>query len=152
MKVSDSMWTLGEQGNGCAAPPMAASRHQAGAAANTARAFNPTHARTCARTHPHPNTEDGELPISLTKLEAGQPWPSVIKGHEADPVTQQQDQQRLMLERFQREVGATQAGTRWHAASFVAPHAWLPTCQGRVHLSPLPSCICLAPRLAASWL
>jgi hypothetical protein len=34
----------------------------------------------------------------------GDTWPAVLKGHELDPVTQQQDQQRLMLERFQREV------------------------------------------------
>lgn len=53
------------------------------------------------------NAEDGELHISLTKLEQGNPWPSVIKGHEVDPVTQQQEQQRLMLERFQREVSST---------------------------------------------
>ncbi|GBF88563.1 hypothetical protein Rsub_01278 [Raphidocelis subcapitata] len=47
--------------------------------------------------------EDGELHISLTKLEAGESWPAVIRGHEVDVVTQQQEQQRLMLERFQRE-------------------------------------------------
>lgn len=35
----------------------------------------------------------------------GETWQAVIKGHELDPMAQQQDQQRLMLERFQREVG-----------------------------------------------
>jgi hypothetical protein len=52
--------------------------------------------------------EDGELHITLTKLEQGDPWPSAIKGHEVDIMTQQAEQQRLMLERFQREVGAAQ--------------------------------------------
>lgn len=54
---------------------------------------------------PLPAAEDGELHVSFTKLEAGDPWPSVIKGHEVDVATQQAEQQRLMLERFQREVG-----------------------------------------------
>lgn len=47
--------------------------------------------------------EDGELHISMCKLEQGDPWPSAIKGHEVDVVTRQQEQQRLMLERFQQE-------------------------------------------------
>lgn len=34
----------------------------------------------------------------------GETWQAVIKGHEVDPMSQQQDQQRLLLERFQREV------------------------------------------------
>jgi hypothetical protein len=34
----------------------------------------------------------------------GETWQAVIKGHELDPMAQQQDQQRLLLERFQREV------------------------------------------------
>ena len=61
--------------------------------------------RTLALLRP-PQPEDGELHISLTKLEQGDPWPSAIKGHEMDVVTQQAEQQRLMLERFQREVRA----------------------------------------------
>lgn len=36
----------------------------------------------------------------------GETWQAVIKGHELDPMSQQQDQQRLLLERFQREVRA----------------------------------------------
>jgi hypothetical protein len=51
--------------------------------------------------------------VTLTKLEAGEPWPAVIRGHEVDVLTQQQEQQRLMLERFQREVRT--ARTRAHA-------------------------------------
>ncbi len=39
-------------------------------------------------------------------LPQGEPWRSALRGHELDPVTQQQDQQRLMLERFQNEVRA----------------------------------------------
>lgn len=34
----------------------------------------------------------------------GETWQAVIQGHEVDPMSQQQDQQRLLLERFQREV------------------------------------------------
>jgi hypothetical protein len=35
----------------------------------------------------------------------GEPWLAVLQGHELDPAKQQEDQQRLLLERFQREVG-----------------------------------------------
>lgn len=48
--------------------------------------------------------EDGELHVTLSKLEAGAPWPAAIAGHEADALTRQREQQRLLLERFQREV------------------------------------------------
>lgn len=41
------------------------------------------------------------LPVAVLQ---GETWQAVIKGHELDPVAQQQDQQRLLLERFQREV------------------------------------------------
>ncbi|KAF5831239.1 CS-domain-containing protein [Dunaliella salina] len=47
--------------------------------------------------------EDGTLHISLQKLHQGEPWPSALKGHELDPVVQQEETQRLMLERFQAE-------------------------------------------------
>ncbi|GFR49668.1 hypothetical protein Agub_g11814, partial [Astrephomene gubernaculifera] len=47
--------------------------------------------------------EDGVLHVSLTKLDDGEPWPSALSGHLLDPVAQQADTQRLMLERFQVE-------------------------------------------------
>lgn len=34
----------------------------------------------------------------------GEPWPAAIAGHVLDPMAHQQEQQRLVLERFQREV------------------------------------------------
>lgn len=34
----------------------------------------------------------------------GEPWPAAFVGHEVDPLTQQEEQRRLMLERFQQEV------------------------------------------------
>jgi len=34
----------------------------------------------------------------------GEPWPSALKGHDLNPALQQQETQRLMLERFQAEV------------------------------------------------
>ncbi len=40
----------------------------------------------------------------LLLLMQGEPWRSAIAGHDLDPATQQADQQRLMLERFQAEV------------------------------------------------
>ena len=48
--------------------------------------------------------EDGELHVTLTKAAAGEPWRCAIAGHELDAVAEQRDTQRLMLERFQREV------------------------------------------------
>lgn len=47
--------------------------------------------------------EDSTLHISLTKSQEGQPWVSAFQGHNLDTITQQNDQQRLMLERFQME-------------------------------------------------
>lgn len=41
---------------------------------------------------------------TLHVLLQGETWPAVLRGHELDPMTAQQDQQRLLLERFQREV------------------------------------------------
>lgn len=34
----------------------------------------------------------------------GQPWTAALAGHDVDPIKQQEEQQRLMLERFQQEV------------------------------------------------
>ncbi|GIL58106.1 hypothetical protein Vafri_12958 [Volvox africanus] len=47
--------------------------------------------------------EDSVLHVTLTKLEEGEVWGSAIAGHSLDPITQQAEQQRLMLERFQVE-------------------------------------------------
>eukprot|EP00891_Asterochloris_glomerata_P000687 jgi/Astpho2/687/e_gw1.00013.132.1_t len=47
--------------------------------------------------------EDGTLSIQLCKAEQGEPWPAAFVGHEVDPLTQQEEQRRLMLERFQQE-------------------------------------------------
>jgi hypothetical protein len=42
----------------------------------------------------------------LQKLNKGESWLSVFKGHEQlDPVAQEELKKRLMLERFQEEVG-----------------------------------------------
>ncbi|KAJ7533567.1 hypothetical protein O6H91_13G054900 [Diphasiastrum complanatum] len=42
--------------------------------------------------------------ITLQKREKGQPWESAIRGHgELDPYSADQEQRRLMLERFQEE-------------------------------------------------
>jgi hypothetical protein len=96
------MWTLGERRRGRGA------HRGRGAAVPCALRRPPPHPRP----HAQPLTpcrarraaEDGELHVTLTKLEAGDPWPAVLVGHEVDAVTQQKEQQRLMLERFQREV------------------------------------------------
>ena len=34
----------------------------------------------------------------------GEPWVAALAGHNVDPLKQQEEQQRLMLERFQEEV------------------------------------------------
>lgn len=43
------------------------------------------------------------IPPALILLQ-GEPWTSAIVGHEINPAKQQEEQQRLMLERFQAEV------------------------------------------------
>ncbi|KAK9810223.1 hypothetical protein WJX72_006960 [[Myrmecia] bisecta] len=47
--------------------------------------------------------EDGELHLTISKAEEGEPWKSALEGHEIDPLQQQAEQKRLMLERFQEE-------------------------------------------------
>ena len=47
--------------------------------------------------------EDGTLHVSLEKGMEGETWLSAILGHELDAVTAQEDQKRLLLERFQNE-------------------------------------------------
>ena len=47
--------------------------------------------------------EDGELHIQLQKAEEAATWASAIAGHEATAAERQDDQRRLMLERFQAE-------------------------------------------------
>eukprot|EP00879_Flechtneria_rotunda_P031323 GHRR01034204.1.p1 GENE.GHRR01034204.1~~GHRR01034204.1.p1 ORF type:complete len:143 (+),score=28.90 GHRR01034204.1:283-711(+) len=60
-------------------------------------------------------------PNMASFLLQGEPWLAVIKGHELDPATQQQDQQRLLLERFQQE----HPGFDFSSATFngMAPNA-----------------------------
>jgi hypothetical protein len=48
--------------------------------------------------------EDGVLHIQLAKAQADTTWASAIAGHELRADQQQEDQKRLLLERFQQEV------------------------------------------------
>ena len=48
--------------------------------------------------------EDGELHFTLLKMAKGETWPSVFKGHESlDTFSMQEEQKRIMKERFQEE-------------------------------------------------
>eukprot|EP00898_Chlorokybus_atmophyticus_P001281 jgi/Chlat1/2153/Chrsp17S02732 len=48
--------------------------------------------------------EDGTIHVTLQKAERARMWPSVFEGHEQlDPLQQDSEQKRLMLERFQQE-------------------------------------------------
>jgi hypothetical protein len=50
-------------------------------------------------------TEDGELHITLQKREKGKTWASPIQGQGSlDPYAADEEQKRLMLQRFQEEV------------------------------------------------
>jgi len=52
----------------------------------------------------HNNTEDGEMHITLQKREKGKTWSSPIQGQGLlDPYAADQEQKRLMLQRFQEE-------------------------------------------------
>ena len=54
------------------------------------------------------NTEDGEMHITLQKREKGKTWSSPIQGQGIlDPYAADQEQKRLMLQRFQEEVYST---------------------------------------------
>ncbi|KAL3146301.1 hypothetical protein ABBQ32_003000 [Trebouxia sp. C0010 RCD-2024] len=47
--------------------------------------------------------EEGSANLQLSKAEKGEPWIAALAGHHVDPLKQQAEQQRLMLERFQQE-------------------------------------------------
>jgi hypothetical protein len=47
--------------------------------------------------------EDGTLHVSIEKGQEGETWQSALQGHELDTLTAQEDQKRLLLERFQNE-------------------------------------------------
>ena len=48
--------------------------------------------------------QNGELNINLQKMRKGVTWSEALRGHgQLDPMTQQEDQKRIMLERFQEE-------------------------------------------------
>ncbi len=42
--------------------------------------------------------------VTAQDVSQGEPWTAALAGHTVDPVKQQEEQQRLMLERFQEEV------------------------------------------------
>ncbi|KAJ9505878.1 hypothetical protein QJQ45_017847 [Haematococcus lacustris] len=106
VKVSESFWTLGESGTAAQSldrqpGPTRQSVGSSGAAAVAAADDDEVDQRClCAACL---DAEDGSLHITLQKLQQGEPWPSALRGHEADPLTQQRDTERLMLERFQQE-------------------------------------------------
>jgi hypothetical protein len=79
------------------------------------------------------NTEDGEMHITLQKREKGKTWSSPIQGQGIlDPYAIDQEQKRLMLQRFQEEVYST------FCTSFVPVHPIL--YKGHVlHLDPCVS-------------
>ena len=48
--------------------------------------------------------QDGELTINLQKMRKAETWPTALRGHgQLDPLAKQEDQKRLMLERFGEE-------------------------------------------------
>lgn len=69
--------------------------------------------------------EGGSLCIQLAKAEEAATWASALAGHALGALEQQADQKRLLLERFQAEVGAgsfflvPSEQTVWYALSVV---------------------------------
>lgn len=57
--------------------------------------------------------EDGVLHIQLAKAQADTTWASAIAGHELRADQQQEDQKRLLLERFQQEVRVFRGDGSW---------------------------------------
>ncbi|KAK9846275.1 hypothetical protein WJX81_000693 [Elliptochloris bilobata] len=47
--------------------------------------------------------DDGVLNLQLCKADKGEPWQCALVGHAIDPLRQQSEQKRLLLERFQEE-------------------------------------------------
>ena len=63
-----------------------------------------------------------KLPKFVFRLQ-GEPWPAAFVGHEVDPLTQQEEQRRLMLERFQQEVLSL---TAWPERLHAVTSPWNP--------------------------
>lgn len=53
------------------------------------------------------SAEGGELNVNLQKMKKADTWPGALRGNNAsvDPVTLEHMQKKIMLERFQTEVG-----------------------------------------------
>ena len=47
--------------------------------------------------------DDGIINITLIKVHRGETWESALRGQSVDPVTKENIQKELMLERFQEE-------------------------------------------------
>eukprot|EP01106_Pelomyxa_sp_JSP_P011658 TRINITY_DN3070_c0_g4_i1.p2 TRINITY_DN3070_c0_g4~~TRINITY_DN3070_c0_g4_i1.p2 ORF type:complete len:161 (-),score=63.17 TRINITY_DN3070_c0_g4_i1:95-577(-) len=61
---------------------------------------------TCRKAESFWTFEDGVVHITLTKMEKNHVWPTAFMGHgELDPLEQEQQRKRLLLERFQGEHG-----------------------------------------------
>lgn len=63
--------------------------------------------------------EDGVLVLQLAKLVPGEPWTAAVAGHQVAGSDVAEDQRRLMLERFQAEVGPLGRGTRTRSSAVV---------------------------------
>ena len=55
----------------------------------------------------------GDMTEAMLISFQGEPWTSVFVGHDINPLTQQEETQRLMLERFQEEVRDPQDYDEW---------------------------------------
>ena len=72
------------------------------------------------------NTEDSEMHITLQKREKGKTWSSPIQGQGLlDPYAADQEQKRLMLQRFQEEVQPTFCTSCVHPFFHIFGHAFL---------------------------
>mmetsp|Transcript_2895 Transcript_2895/g.4876 ORF Transcript_2895/g.4876 Transcript_2895/m.4876 type:complete len:160 (+) Transcript_2895:134-613(+) len=59
--------------------------------------------RKCIKEDSFWTLEDGELHMTLTKMEKGAMWPAAFQGQTTDAMSADKDQKRLLLERFQQE-------------------------------------------------
>jgi hypothetical protein len=96
VSVANSLWTLGS--------------------INFSPHFTPHSSINCVNVFV---ADDGELLISLSKVQVGETWKSALRGHETlDAEEEDKDRKNAMLERFQREVNPCESQSQYFHTVF----------------------------------
>lgn len=84
-------------------------------------------------------------------VKQGEPWVAALAGHQVDPLKQQAEQQRLMLERFQQEVSTLTCQLRY-AGQCMLPKLYIQTEMSSGTVTTATSGMCMLEQSCCSML